>query len=66
MKSILKATALASLLILASCSHCRHNQCCDKCKDSQCEMKKEQCPMKKDQCPMTKDQKAETTTPAKK
>ncbi len=61
MKTILKASILASMFILASCSH--HS--CHSCKGSQCEMQgKEQCPMSKEQCPMKKDQKSETAAPA--
>lgn len=66
MKSILKASLLATLFILTSCAH--HHGSCSSCCGSQCEMhkdgSKDQC--KKDQCKMKKDEKAETPSTEKK
>ncbi len=75
MKSLLKATLLSSLFVLASCSHFGYGHgCADK---SQCDMHKENCKenckekckgdcVKKEQCDMKKEASKETAPATKK
>lgn len=68
MKSLLKATLLSSLFVLASCSHFGYGHGHD---GAQCEMHKENCKCKsdcanKEQCPMKKEVVKENTPATKK
>ena len=62
MKTFIKTTLMASLLVLTSCAHnsCYHHCCKDSGNTEQCKMSQEQCNMKKEQCNMKKEEKPAT------